>query len=489
MTAISHEAALKRAEERRLAEAAKTALTPSRQKYHFMPQQGWMNDPNGLIYFRGQYHFFYQYNPYGAFWDAMHWGHAVSDDLLHWRYLPVALAPSEPYDDHPKGGCFSGSAIEHEGKLYLLYTGSTDEGHGTVQAQCLAVSEDGVHFIKAAENPVITAPEPYSHEAFRDPKLLRHNGLFYAVCGHGEGGRGRALLFSSPDLRRWRFVNVLAQSRGEWGGMWECPDLFPLGERYVLTFSPMNAGDRKAVYFVGDMDWERGVFEPQTQGELDWGFDFYAAQTFADAQGRRVMAAWANEWQWMPWFKGWGPTWRDGWCGFLNALREVRLNEDNTLSLSPVRELQALRTAAMTLTPLLDGDRVAVFETPDPMAFDIDACVDLEKTTAERIVFHLRQGEGRETLITLDLRRGRLTMNRDNADAYSEGELSCPLPLKGASRLPLRILSDVCSVETFALDGRVCMSGNIYAGAAQNRHSVEAVGGAVVWESFAAWGM
>lgn len=116
-----------------------------RQKYHFMAETGWINDPNGLIYFKGKYHFFYQYNPYQSFWENMHWGHAVSDDLIHWEYLPVALAPSEPYEDHLKGGCFSGSAIEFDGKLYLIYTAATNHGNGFVQTQCVAYSEDGIH--------------------------------------------------------------------------------------------------------------------------------------------------------------------------------------------------------------------------------------------------------------------------------------------------------------------------------------------------------
>ena len=119
-----------------------------RQKYHFMAEEGWLNDPNGLIYFKGKYHFFYQYNPYDSYWGSMHWGHAISDDMLHWEYLPLALAPSETYDNHPKGGCFSGSAIEYEGRLYLLYTASTNYGDGFVQNQCLAYSDDGIHFVK-----------------------------------------------------------------------------------------------------------------------------------------------------------------------------------------------------------------------------------------------------------------------------------------------------------------------------------------------------
>ena len=101
-----------------------------RQHYHFMAQTGWLNDPNGLIYFQGKYHFFYQYNPYHGFWEWMHWGHAVSEDMLHWEYLPLALAPSESYDDHLRGGCFSGSAVEMDGKLYLVFTAATNEGRG-----------------------------------------------------------------------------------------------------------------------------------------------------------------------------------------------------------------------------------------------------------------------------------------------------------------------------------------------------------------------
>lgn len=129
-----------------------------RQNYHFMAQTGWINDPNGLIYYKGRYHLFFQYNPYYGFWDYMHWGHAVSEDLVHWEYLPLALAPSESYDDHMRGGCFSGSAIEHDGKLFLMYTGTKNDGNGFEQSQCIAYSEDGIHFEKYEGNPVITAP-------------------------------------------------------------------------------------------------------------------------------------------------------------------------------------------------------------------------------------------------------------------------------------------------------------------------------------------
>ena len=188
-----------------------------RQKYHFMAETGWINDPNGLIYFKGKYHFFYQYNPYQSFWENMHWGHAVSDDLIHWEYLPVALAPSEPYEDHLKGGCFSGSAIEFDGKLYLIYTAATNHGNGFVQTQCVAYSEDGIH-LKNMKKTVLTAPGRNFARFLRDPKVWKHEDSYYMVCGASKSKRTGVIV----SLRRFdtlTFINVLAESRGEWGTM------------------------------------------------------------------------------------------------------------------------------------------------------------------------------------------------------------------------------------------------------------------------------
>ena len=158
-----------------------------RQDYHFMGQTGWINDPNGLIFYKGKYHIFYQYNPYYGLWDYMHWGHAVSEDLVHWEYLPIALAPSEYYDDHYRGGCFSGSAIEHDGKLFLMFTGTTNRGRGFEQTQCVAYSEDGIHFEKYEGNPVLTAPEGVPTYQFRDPKVwTRYLRVLYGMRSEQE---------------------------------------------------------------------------------------------------------------------------------------------------------------------------------------------------------------------------------------------------------------------------------------------------------------
>lgn len=356
-----------------------------RQHYHFMPQTGWLNDPNGLIYFRGRYHYFFQYNPYYGFWDYMHWGHAVSKDMVHWEYLPLALAPSESYDDHMRGGCFSGSAVEHEGKLYLMFTGVTNRGNDFEQTQCIAYSEDGIHFEKYDRNPVLTAPEGIPTHLFRDPKVWKHNDKYYMVCGASRDNMAQALLYCSEDLLHWAFVNVLAESRGEWGYMWECPDFYRLGDKYVLMFSPMGAGEHTSTYFVGDFDYDTGKFARQVSGEIDWGLDYYAPQSFIMPDGRRIIVGWANEWEWMPFWKNWGPTYQEGWCGFFNIPREVRLMPDNTLQFLPIEELKILRTGGHKIECFTVGEEEEKLQAGDGISFEMKMKIDLGATDAERL--------------------------------------------------------------------------------------------------------
>ena len=164
-----------------------------RPAFHLTPRVGWMNDPNGFSFYKGQYHLFYQYHPFSLKWGPMHWGHAVSRDLVHWEYLPCALAPDAPYDSF---GCFSGSAITlPDGKQLLLYTGVKEEGGGcssrTVQTQCVAIG-DGMDYEKCAENPVLTGedlPEEGSCEDFRDPKIWQEEAV--RIFATRKSGRSR----------------------------------------------------------------------------------------------------------------------------------------------------------------------------------------------------------------------------------------------------------------------------------------------------------
>ena len=281
----------------------------ARPIFHLTPWVGWMNDPNGFSYYRGQYHLFYQYNPYDTQWDAMHWGHAVSHDLLHWTYLPAALAPDAPYDSF---GCFSGSAMElPDGKQLLLYTGVRKEGGDKgkeYQTQCVAVG-DGMDYQKYARNPVLDAadlPEGLSPYDFRDPKIWRKpDGGYRCVVGARRmDKRGVLLLYDSDDGFHWQFTSILAENDGRFGLMWECPDFFPLDGKDVLFVSPQDMlpegfeyhNGNGTVCQIGTFDEETKRFIPEHNQAIDYGIDFYAPQTLLTPDGRRVMIGWMQNW-------------------------------------------------------------------------------------------------------------------------------------------------------------------------------------------------
>ncbi|WP_270169501.1 glycoside hydrolase family 32 protein [Paenibacillus sp. SYP-B4298] len=282
-----------------------------RPLFHLTPEVGWMNDPNGFIYYRGQYHLFYQHYPYDTAWSDMHWGHAVSDDLVHWRYLPVALANDTLHDAN---GCFSGSAIEKDGKLYLMYTGHLDPNLGydreedqVVETQCLAYSEDGVTFHKYPGNPVIgkdELPEGYLICDFRDPKIWEAGGVYYCVLSvRNSLRRGEILLFQSHNLTDWTFHSSIYQSRPEENILLECPDLFRIGDKDVLVVSVMpcdpefqQSVENHTLYMIGELDYENGRFLPESSGLLDYGSTFYAPQSAAGKEGERIMFGWMHRW-------------------------------------------------------------------------------------------------------------------------------------------------------------------------------------------------
>ncbi|MCI1209842.1 MAG: glycoside hydrolase family 32 protein [Treponema sp.] len=460
-----------------------------RQRYHFMPEAGWLNDPNGLVQFRGKYHMFYQYNPYEAFWGQMYWGHAISDDLVHWKYLPIALAPSEPYDDHHLGGCFSGSALVYADKLYLMYTGTSNHGKGFEQTQCLACSSDGIHFEKYEGNPVLKAPDGYDPANFRDPKIWRYENSFYLVCGAKKNNFGQALIFKSSDLKNWSFLNVLAESRGEFGFMWECPDFFPLDNKYVLMFSPMGAGEHKTIYLIGTMNYTTGKFSYTTVGDVDWGFDYYAPQSFLDEKGRRLIIGWANSWDWMPWWKDWGPTYKEGWCGSFGIPREVKLSPDTTLLFSPVHELEKIRKDEHTEENIVLDPAPYVLRAGDGVSYELRLHIDLAATTATKFRLELRVSKDRKTVVSFDLEKAELSIDRNKADGWSRGVSRSSLQLNSSSDLDICLFVDKSSIELFTDNFKTVHSMNIFAEMDQNENYIMPLNGMLYIRSLKSWGL
>ena len=278
------------------------AISPAeRPAYHMTPYVGWLNDPNGFSFYQGKYHQFYQYNPYDVRWAPMHWGHAVSTDLLHWEYLPCALAPDSPVDNGP--GCFSGSAtVMDDGKQLLMYTSVIAEKQPNgemrdIQTQSIAIG-DGLNYEKPACNPVLTQkdlPEGFSKFDFRDPKIWREaDGTYSAVTVClAEDGSGAAALFQSKDGFDWHFVTVLERCNNQYGKMWECPDFFPLDGKQVLMLGPMEMlpkgefhNGHNVIAFIGSYDEATHTFTKENVQLMDGGIDFYATQTTLAPDGK-----------------------------------------------------------------------------------------------------------------------------------------------------------------------------------------------------------
>lgn len=309
--------------------------------FHVTPEAGWMNDPNGFSVYQGKVHLFYQFYPYKTEWGPMHWGHQVTEDLLKWEAYPVAMAPDQDYDHI---GCFSGSAVEADGKHVLLYTGVSQKDGKEIQNQCIAIG-DGKTYEKWQDNPVIkgdSMPEKFDRKDFRDPKIWKKDGRYYCVVGNRyEENCGQIVLFSSADYKNWRYEKVLLRNDGKNGDMLECPDYLEVDGYPVIICSPQNMHAQKyefhnghnSIYIIGDAEKEISDFAWEKKRSLDYGLDFYAPQTTELPDGRRIMVAWMKSWDARVMTKG------QKWQGMMTLPRELKI-KDGKIWQSPVRELE-----------------------------------------------------------------------------------------------------------------------------------------------------
>ncbi|MED1737984.1 glycoside hydrolase family 32 protein [Bacillus swezeyi] len=430
--------------------------------YHIMPRANWINDPNGLIQYKGEYHVFYQHHPYDENWGPMHWGHVKSKDLIHWEHLPVALTPGDAFD---QSGCFSGSAVDDHGTLVLIYTGHNvidQEKDLFYQNQNIAVSQDGIVFEKLQQNPVIAELPEDSARHFRDPKVWKHNGSWYMVVGNSSKENvGRVILYRSPNLRDWEYAGVLAQSDGNLGYMWECPDFFELDDKHVLLISPQGIdadGDRyqnlfQTGYLVGEYDDETHEFIHGSFTELDHGHDFYAVQTLLDDKGRRIAIGWMDMWE------SEMPTKADGWCGALTLPRELTLRDDHKILMNPVEETELLRKTEhrVCANQSLSGSYLA--KTAEEL-LEVQVVYDITDSSAQTIGLTIRGLEKEETVIQYSLADQRLTLDCSKSGKANDGVRS--VSIEAGEKLALRLFIDRSSIEVFANNGEATMTSRIY---------------------------
>lgn len=440
-----------------------------KQNYHANVLAGWSNDPNGMIYYNNKIRVYYQHYPYEPKWGIMHWGHFETDDFIKWSYKPLALTPNRPYEEIL--GCWSGNGIEKDGKLYMFYTGATPQR----QTQCLAVSEDGVHFIKDESNPIIVAEDlnaGISPTDFRDPKVIKHDDMYYMFLGIKKDGFGNIALLSSSDLRNWSYVGHLFEPQDNvpeeffrLQGVYECPDYMEIDGHQIIFTSPQHLPTlgneyenvNSCIYIEGKLDFNTGHFTINRIHELDGGTDFYAAQAVSLPDGRLVMMAWKEMWH------RFYPTVQDGWIGTYTIPRELSYENDRLIQ-RPVRELENYRTneVKMNTTHMRD----AAFTVKGVEGTSVDLTVEFDVEEAHRIGVKVFKGPHHETAIYYDSVEDIVVLDRVNSGIPISGEDDDVnvrrTDVGHKDHIKMRILLDVSSVEVFIDDGEYVLTDNVY---------------------------
>jgi fructan beta-fructosidase len=438
-----------------------------RPLYHFSPRANWMNDPNGLVFYQGEYHLFYQYHPYSSVWGPMHWGHAVSKDLINWQQLPVALYP----DEH--GMIFSGSAVmdwENTagfGKEAMVAVFTHDNSER--QAQSLAYSTDcGRSWTKYAGNPVLLPTEGLRD--FRDPKVF-----WYAENGQGHwvmvlAAHDAIRFYTSADLIHWTPGGIFGEKHGAHEGVWETPDLFKLKvdngteSHWVLACGIGNGGPGGGSgmqYFVGSFDGKTFTSQNPEQTILwaDFGADYYAAQSWSDLPGdRRIMIGWQNNWQYAQVIPP--ATWRS----VFSLPREVSLKQTPDgirLFQQPAQEVFAQRGAheQWQHESITSGDNLLGHLAGDSFEFNAEFQVNPQ---ADRFGFRVRVGEGEQTTIGYDVQQQSVFVDRvhsgqtDFEKGFARVHSTKMKPVEGIIRL--HIFLDRSCIEVFGNNGQVTIA-------------------------------
>ncbi|MCW3788289.1 glycoside hydrolase family 32 protein [Plebeiibacterium sediminum] len=455
-----------------------------RPQFHFTPEANWMNDPNGMVYYDGEYHLFYQYYPDSTVWGPMHWGHAVSNDLVHWDHLPIALYPDS------LGYIFSGSAVidwqnttgfgsKDNPPMVAIYTYHNMDGEragrNNYQYQALAYSLDkGRTWTKYKNNPVLPNP---GIKDFRDPKVIWHeeSEKWIMILAAGD----IAKIYSSKDLKSWSFESDFGKGIGAHGGVWECPDLFPIqvkgtkDKKWIMLVSINPGGPNggsATQYFVGDFDGKTFTPEKNESDWLDYGKDNYAGVTWSDIpkeDGRKLFIGWMSNWIYAQTV----PT--EKWRSAMTLPREIQLvKEDDQYKLTtfPVKEFEDSKVLKMQINKMLFSGKS-----------DINN-IDLDLSSCElNFVFKPQKGSlnGHTTAFGLLLKNDadeelkigynmlskqvfidRTKINTQFTDSNYLSEDVAQYSI--GEEIKMKIIIDASSVEVFVDEGKLAMTNIVF---------------------------
>ncbi len=458
-----------------------------RPTYHFSPLYGWMNDPNGMVYKDGEYHLFYQHNPYGSKWGNMHWGHAISKDLINWEHRPDAITPDA------LGTIFSGSAVVDTdntagfgaGAIVAIYTQNSDR-----QVQSIAYSTDnGRSFTKYENNPVLTSDA----RDFRDPKVFWHKETQRWIMLLAVGQEMQ--IFSSSNLKDWAFESSFGEGQGAHGGVWECPDLFELpvdgtNEKKWVLLCNLNPGGpfggSATQYFVGTFNGKEFVNEsPSKTKWMDWGKDHYATVTWSDApDNRRIAIAWMSNWQYandVPTSQYRSPN------SVPRDLSLFTVDGETYLQSAPSPELLKLRDISKKRSFKVNGTRtIKDMIAGNEGAYEIE--LTIENQYADVIGFRLYNDKGEEVDMQYDMKEKKFSMDRRKSGDVGFNEnfpmLTWTTIESGKDELKLRLFVDKSSVEAFGDGGRFVMTNQVFPSEPYTHIDFYSKGGAYKVDSF-----
>ena len=464
--------------------------TANREKYrplyHHTPLFGWMNDANGLIYKDGEYHLFYQYNPYGSMWGNMHWGHSVSRDLVSWEHLPVAL------ERDTLGHIFSGSSVVDfnnsagygEGSMISFYTSASDKNG---QIQCMAYSTDnGRTFTKYEANPVL---RPFDGlKDFRDPKVFWYEPEKKWVMVVSADKEMR--FYSSTDLKEWCYLSGFGEGYGAQPRQFECPDFFELAvdgnpqqKKWVLivNINPGGIfGGSATQYFVGDFDGTTFTCDtkPEVVKWLDWGKDHYATVCFSNTDDRVIAVPWMSNWQ----YANTIPTKQ---FRSANALpRELTLYKEKNdiyVAANPVKEVEKLRAESIAIDDFdfKEGCHIDTILPNNEGAYELNLA--LQSATAETYGFKLRNEAGEYVDIYIDAKAGKVYMDRTHSGQtdFSPKEFAVATwgEISKNTAHTFQVFVDKCSIELFVDGGKVAMTNLVFPETPYNLIEFHAEGG------------
>ena len=458
-----------------------------RPTYHFSPLYGWMNDPNGMVYKDGEYHLFYQHNPYGSKWGNMHWGHAISKDLINWEHRPDAITPDA------LGTIFSGSAVVDtdntagfgSGAIVAIYTQNSDR-----QVQSIAYSTDnGRSFTKYENNPVLTSDA----RDFRDPKVFWHKETQRWIMLLAVGQEMQ--IFSSSNLKDWAFESSFGEGQGAHGGVWECPDLFELpvdgtNEKKWVLLCNLNPGGpfggSATQYFVGTFNGKEFVNEsPSKTKWMDWGKDHYATVTWSDApDNRRIAIAWMSNWQYandVPTSQYRSPN------SVPRDLSLFTVDGETYLQSAASPELLKLRDISKKRSFKVNGTRTIKEMIPgNDGAYEIE--LTIENQRADVIGFRLYNDKGEEVDMQYDMKEKKFSMDRRKSGEVGFNEnfpmLTWTAIESGKDELKLCLFVDKSSVEAFGDGGRFVMTNQVFPSEPYTHIDFYSKGGAYKVDSF-----